>query len=60
MAADPSVLRLILDASLLVQGVMLTLLLASLSSWTLILYKRQALKRAEQSAIRFEEEFWAG
>ncbi len=60
MTADVSFLRLILDASLLVQAVMLSLILASITSWALILYKRLSLKRAEQTAIRFEEEFWAG
>ncbi|MBK1734706.1 protein TolQ [Halorhodospira abdelmalekii] len=60
MTADVSVTRLILDASLLVQAVMLILLLASVASWALIFYKRHTLKRAEQGAIRFEEEFWAG
>ncbi|BAU56917.1 protein TolQ [Halorhodospira halochloris] len=60
MTADVSVTQLILDASLLVQAVMLLLLLASVSSWALIFFKRHSLKKAEQGAINFEEEFWAG
>ncbi len=60
MSADVSVLRLVFDASLLVQLVMLILVLASVTSWALILQKRQSLKQAEQRAIEFEDEFWAG
>lgn len=60
MTADVSVTQLILDASLLVQAVMLLLLLASVSSWAMIFRKRHALKKAEKGAVNFEEEFWAG
>ncbi len=60
MPGETSILHLFLQASLLVQAVMLTLILASIASWAVILYKRAALKRAEASAIGFEAEFWAG
>lgn len=60
MTADVSVIQLILEASLLVQAVMLLLLLASIASWALIFYKRHSLNNAENGAVNFEEEFWAG
>jgi len=53
-------LDMILSASLLVQAVMLLLLLMSIYSWTLILRKRKALRRARQEADSFEGHFWKG
>ncbi|TVQ35628.1 MAG: protein TolQ [Wenzhouxiangella sp.] len=52
--------ELILEASLLVQGVMALLVLASLASWMVIFRKRQQLSRAEKRARDFEERFWSG
>jgi biopolymer transport protein TolQ len=52
--------ELIMDASLLVQGVMLLLVLASVASWMVIFRKRQMLNRAEKRAREFEEKFWSG
>jgi biopolymer transport protein TolQ len=58
-AADHSFLQLILNASLLVQFVMLVLVIASVVSWTMIFSKRVVLARARRDADRFEEEFWS-
>ncbi|MDY6993655.1 MAG: protein TolQ [Pseudomonadota bacterium] len=55
-----SFVQLILNASLLVQMVMLLLLLMSLYSWTLILRKSRQLKRALRAADEFEDRFWKG
>ncbi len=52
--------ELILEAGLLVQGVMALLVLASLASWVVIFQKRQVLARAEKRARDFEEKFWSG
>jgi biopolymer transport protein TolQ len=52
--------ELIMDASPLVQGVMLLLVLASIASWMVIFRKRQMLNRAEKRAREFEETFWSG
>ncbi len=52
--------ELIMEASLLVQGVMLVLVLASILSWMVIFRKRQALARARKRAIEFEDKFWSG
>jgi len=55
-----SILTLILDASLVVQIVMLTLLLASLISWVLIFQRAFLLSTVKRLAINFEDEFWSG
>ncbi len=49
--------HLILNASLPVQAIMVILLLASVYSWGLILYKRRILSQARSSAKAFEEHF---
>ncbi|MCL4155803.1 UNVERIFIED_CONTAM: hypothetical protein GTU68_020390 [Idotea baltica] len=53
-----SILHLVLNASPVVQGVMLILLLASIMSWALIIGKSRQIRRAKLSAEEFEEEFW--
>ncbi|MBR9813085.1 protein TolQ [bacterium] len=60
MNNELSITHLILDASLLVQGVMLCLLAASVLSWVIIFTKRRLLSRTKTAADRFEENFWAG
>lgn len=57
---DMSILRLVLDASLLVQLVMLSLVAASVMSWAVILKKRRILREAREAASEFEERFWSG
>ncbi|MCS3904187.1 biopolymer transport protein TolQ [Methylohalomonas lacus] len=59
MSADLSYTHLILEASLVVQLVMLMLVLASVVSWSMIFSKRLMLKRANRDADNFEERFWA-
>ncbi len=60
MTADLSLLELVLNASILVQLVMLILLIASLVSWTMIFRKHSTLKRARFAADDFEDQFWSG
>ena len=55
-----SIVRLVLDASPVVQGVMGLLLLASLMSWTIIFRKRALLSKAQDEAEGFENSFWKG
>lgn len=59
MTPDHSLIDLILNASLLVQLVMLILAMASVVSWTMIFNKRLLLKRARKDADLFEERFWS-
>lgn len=58
MSADMSFTHLILEASLVVQFVMLILVLASIVSWSMIFNKRIMLKKAQREADNFEESFW--
>lgn len=58
MNTDMSILQLVLNASPVVQGVMIILLLASVMSWALIIGKSRQLRRAKNSAEDFEEDFW--
>lgn len=60
MTADLSLIELLLNASTLVQLVMLLLLLASIASWAVIFQKRQTLRAATQAADSFEKRFWSG
>jgi len=60
VTADLSLIELLLNASILVQLVMLLLLVASLMSWTMIFRKHSTLKRARYSADDFEDQFWSG
>jgi len=59
-SADMSIMSLILNASLPVQLIMLILLGISVISWTFILSKRMALKRAKELTQNFEDDFWSG
>jgi len=51
---------MILDASFVVQLVMLLLLSVSLLSWTVIFFKYSVIKRARAAADQFERRFWSG
>ena len=52
-----TIAHLVLNASLPVQIIMVVLLLASIYSWGLILYKRRMLGQARRGAKAFEERF---
>ena len=60
MSFDQTILTLILDASLIVKIVMGILVLASLSSWTVMLIKSSQLGKAQRRQAIFEERFWSG
>jgi len=55
---EMSILQLVVNASPVVQGVMILLLLASVLSWALIIGKSRQLRRARLLAEEFEEDFW--
>ncbi len=57
---NPSILHLIINASIPVQIVMLLLLLASIISWYMIDRKRTSYKRWVNVADDFEDQFWSG
>jgi biopolymer transport protein TolQ len=58
--AQLSLGHLILQASFLVQLIMLMLLAASVVSWAVIIGKRRLLGRTRSDADAFEERFWSG
>ncbi|MFZ4479295.1 MAG: MotA/TolQ/ExbB proton channel family protein, partial [Rhodoferax sp.] len=60
MNQDLSILHLVLNASLVVQLVMLLLVLISVSSWAAIFRKLFALNRVKSLNDLFEREFWSG
>ena len=55
-----SILHLILNASFVVQAVMLLLVVVSISSWAAIFRKLAALKKVNTLNEDFEKEFWSG
>ena len=55
-----SIVRLVMQASLVVQIVLGLLLTASLTSWAIIFRKRLVVSRARRDADRFENSFWSG
>ena len=60
MNQDLSILHLVLNASLVVQLVMLLLVVVSVSSWAAIFRKLFALNRVKGLNDAFEREFWSG
>jgi len=55
-----SIVKLVMNASPVVQVVMGMLALASLMSWTIIFRKRSLLSKATDEADNFENSFWKG
>ncbi|MES2937852.1 MAG: protein TolQ [Pseudomonadota bacterium] len=60
MNQDLSILQLVLNASWVVQLVMLLLVAVSITSWAAIFRKLFALKRVKTLNEDFEREFWSG
>jgi len=60
VSAEFSIFELVLEASLLVKFVMLTLLGFSIACWAMIFQRRQALNLAKAQLKAFEDKFWSG
>ncbi|GAA5143071.1 protein TolQ [Thalassotalea piscium] len=60
MSAEISFFDLFLQASLLVQLVMLTLLSFSIASWAVIFQRRKNITQAANQLQVFEDKFWSG
>lgn len=60
MSSDMSFFGLFLQASLLVQLVMILLLVTSVVSWAFIFQRSKALKSATTEMKKFEDKFWSG
>ena len=60
MSAEISFFELFLDASLLVQSVMLILLGFSIACWAMIIQRSKVLRSAGIQLKTFEDKFWSG
>ena len=60
MTTNMSFINLILNASIIVQFVMLLLLMASIGSWNIIFTKQKLIKKIKTTSDSFETNFWAG
>ena len=60
MNTDLSIISLILDASFVVQLVMIILLIASILSWVVIFEKNKFLNDVSNDSKSFERLFWSG
>ncbi len=60
MSSELSITTLILNASLVVQGILLLLVVASIWSWKIIFMKLQEFRLAREEADHFEDQFWSG
>lgn len=60
MTAEPTLWSFIANASLVVKLVMLLLLAASITSWTMIFQRGFFLKKTRKAIKVFEEKFWSG
>ena len=60
MGNDLSIWTLVLDASVIVQAVMVLLLGASVASWAVIFKKGRIIANSRRQADQFETAFWSG
>lgn len=60
MDPNMSIMSLFLEASLIVQAVMVGLLLLSVISWTMIFQRSIFMRKAKRALAQFEEQFWSG
>ena len=60
MSSDLTFIGLFLQASFVVQLVMLLLISVSIASWAFIFQRQKALNGARSEMKNFEDEFWSG
>jgi biopolymer transport protein TolQ len=60
MSNDLSILTLIMNASIVVQGVLVLLLVLSLTSWAIIFNKWRLYSKTRREAEAFSSAFWGG
>ncbi len=60
MGNDLSIWTLVLDASVIVQAVMVLLMIASVASWAVIFKKSRVISHSRRQADQFETAFWSG
>lgn len=55
-----NLISLLMEASIVVQIVMLILIVFSVLSWAVIIQRSRVLAKAKQDAVLFEDRFWSG
>ena len=60
MNESVSIFSLIINASIVVQLVMLMLLAASVASWIVIVQRTRLLRASREQMLEFEDRFWSG
>jgi len=60
MSQNLSIVQLVLQASFLVQAVLLLLLVISVASWAIMFSKRRSFRRMKALNEAFERDFWSG
>ncbi len=60
MTTNMSFINLVFNASFIVQFVMISLLIASIASWSIIFRKGRLIKKIKTASDQFESRFWAG
>ncbi|GBL05799.1 protein TolQ [Glaciecola sp. KUL10] len=60
MQSEMSIIGLFLEASIVVQFIMVLLLTVSIVSWAFIFQRNSALKQASNELQSFEDKFWGG
>lgn len=60
MGEDLSVIQLVMQASVFVQGIMAVLVLASVVSWYMIVQRMMYFNTAGSELRKFEDKFWSG
>ena len=55
-----SIWSLVVEASFIVQLIMMTLMITSFVSWVMIFQRRSVIRAAQRSMRTFEERFWSG
>lgn len=60
MEGELSIWDLLLQASLLVQAVMLLLVFMSVLSWAIIFQRKKLIGQSVKQALKFEDRFWSG
>jgi len=60
VSADMSILGLFLNASVIVQLIMIALLLLSIISWAMIIDRSRSLSSTTTEGNKFEQRFWSG
>src|SRR5580658_10204040 len=60
MGNDVSVWNMALEASPVVQAVLVLLMIASVASWAIIFKKSRVISQSRRQADQFEAAFWSG